>query len=199
MARFLHRHDARRVEPGIPQDPEPRKESPMKLRHLAAWFSGMALLGTGATFLGAQTPQPLREGPGPARIDPGKLRAEVIKLRTEVETLRFDYDLARNTLLEDVKTEKALWMAGGLMGAVSEIQAAIIEPGAKHPAAAPRQATEQDRKKEAEAAKAEEQFEKKLAEAIADRKKELARKYALLAAKQLDLEDAERNYRAIAR
>jgi hypothetical protein len=171
----------------------------LKLRHLAAWFSGVALLGTGATLLWAQPPQPQPSREGPVRIDREKLRAEVIRLRTEVEMLRFDYDLARNTLLEDVKTEKALWMAGGLIGAVSEIQAAIIEPGAKPPVAAPRQETEQDRKKAAEAAKAEAQFEKKLAEAIADRKKELARKFALLAAKQLDLEDAERNYRAIAR
>jgi hypothetical protein len=79
-----------------------------------------------------------------------------------------------------------------LIGAFSAIQTEINRPGTKPPEVAPRQETEQDRKREAEAAK---QFEKKLEEAVADRKKELARRFALLAAKQLDLEDAERNYR----
>ncbi len=166
----------------------------MKLRHLAAWFSGVALVGTGATLLCAQSPQPPREGP--ARIGRDKLRAEVIKLRTEVEMLRFDYELARDSLLEEVKLKRGLKMAGGLMALGTSIQAAINGEPAR---VAPRRESEQDRKKAAEAAKAAEQQEKK-AEAeeaafIAERKKELARRFTLLAARRLDLEDAERNYR----
>jgi hypothetical protein len=170
----------------------------MKLRHLAAWISGVALVGTGATLLCAQSPQPPREGP--VRIGRDKLRAEVIKLRTEVEMLRFDYELARDGLLEELKIERGLKMAGGMIAFGTSIQAAINqEAGAEPPRVAPRRETEQDRKKAAEAAKAAEREEKKAeaqeAAIIAERKKELARLFALLAEKRLDLEDAERNYR----
>ena len=169
----------------------------MKLRQLAAWFTGVALLGTGATLLCAQPSQPA--GEARPRIDRGKLRAQVIELRTEVEMLRFDYELARDGLLEEVKIERGLKMAGGLIGSFSAIQVAINKDAAQPPGGARRQETEQDRKKATEAAKAAEQEEKKneaeLTAVIAERKKELARKFKLLSEKRLDLEDAEQKYR----
>ncbi len=169
----------------------------MKFRHLAAWFSVVALLGLGATFIRAQPPQ--RPHEVPVRVNRDQLRAEIVKLRTEVEMLRFDYELARDGLKEDVKTEKALKMAGGMMQSVFAMQSAINEASAKTPGEAPRQTSEQDRRKKTEEAKKAEQEEKReeaeLAAAIAERKKELARLFALWAKKQLDLEDAERNYR----
>jgi hypothetical protein len=169
----------------------------MKLRPLVAWCSGVALLVTGATLLCAQPPQPQREVPN--RIDRGKLRAEIVKLRTEVEMLRFDYELARDGVLEELKLGRSLKMAGGMMGLGLAMQSAINGATTNPAGAAPRKASEEDRKKAAEAARAEEQEEKKLAaeEAafIAEQKKELTRRFALLAEKRLDLEDAERNYR----
>ncbi len=170
----------------------------MNLKHRAVWFSGVAFLGAGATLLFAQPPQPAREAQ--ARVDRTKLRVEVVRLRTEVEMLRFDYELARDGLLEEVKIERGLKMAGGMMGAFSAMQVGINEKGGEPSGAARRQETEQDRKKAAEAAKAAEQEEKKgriwqMTAVIAERKKELAFKFALLEEKRLDLEDAERSYR----
>jgi hypothetical protein len=171
----------------------------MKFRHLAPWFSMVALLVVGATFIRAQPPEQRREGP--ARIDRGKLRAEIIKLRTEVEMLRFDYELARDGLLDEVKMSRGLRMVGPLMGLGAAIQSAVNEAGSQPPGAAPRQKSQAHQKKAAEEAKAAEREEKKQeaeeAAAIAERKKELARRFALLSEKRLDLEDAERNYREI--
>ena len=165
----------------------------MKLRHLAAWFSGVALLGTGATLLCAQPQQSPRDGP--VRTDREKLRAKVIKLRTEVEMLRFDYELARDGVLEEVKLYRSLNMAAGLMSSVSVIQQAVATP----PGPAPRQKSAQDRKEAAEADKAALQAEKKnaaeLAAFVAEQKKELTRQFALLAETRLHLADAERSYR----
>jgi hypothetical protein len=194
MSEPILRLDSRRARRTFPADLEPWKEPQMKFRHFAAWFSVVALLGMGATLIRAQPPQRPREGP--VRPDRARLRAEVIRLRTEVEMLRFDYDLARDGLIEDVKTEKGFKMAGEMMGA---IQFSINEAGAKPPGEPPRQETEQARKKAAQEAKKADEEEKReaaeLAAAIAERKKELARRFASLAEKQLDLEDAERNYR----
>ncbi|WP_237722420.1 hypothetical protein [Singulisphaera acidiphila] len=180
----------------------------MKLRHLAAWFSGVALLGTGATFLGAQPPQPQRVAP--ARTERDKLRAEIVELRTESEMLRFDYELARDIVLEERKMSRSMKMAGQLMGAVGDLQVTINESQVEQPGLAP----EQDRKKATEIAKAAEQEKRKAAQAaalenrkaveemakeeaafIAEQKKDLTRRFALLAEKRLDLEDAERRYR----
>ncbi|APW64025.1 hypothetical protein [Paludisphaera borealis] len=179
----------------------------MRMRHLAAWFSGAALLGTGATLLWAQPPQPQRAAPAQAERD--KLRAEVIKLRTESEMLRFDYELARDGVLEELKMGRSMKMAGQLMGAFGGLQAAINEPQAEPPGLAPGQVPEPDQGKAAEAAKAAKQEEKKAAlenskaaeemakqEAafIAEQKKDLGRRFTLLTEKRLELEDAERNY-----
>lgn len=180
----------------------------MKLRHLAAWFSGVVLLGTGATLLRAQPASGPREPR--ARNDRGELRAEIVRLRTEVEMLRFDDDLARDGLLEDVKAEKSLKMAGQMIGfgfalnnAINNaIDESIERPPVvteKPPVISPRPKSEQDWKREAEAAKAEEQEEKKLAATIPERKKELARRFTLLSEKRLDLEDAERDCRETSR
>jgi hypothetical protein len=170
----------------------------MKVRHLAAWFSAMALLGTGAAFIHAQPPQTAREAP--PRLDRARLRAEVVKLRTEVEMLRFDYDVTREALLEDLKTRGALQLAGGMIQLGASIQNAIVESKENPPGEAPRQPAQPDAKKAAEDAKAVAEAGKKDAaeEAafIAERKKELTPRAAALAAKQMDLEDAERDYRA---
>jgi hypothetical protein len=94
-------------------------------------------------------------------------------------------------------------MAGGMMGAMSAMQTAINQAGANPPDPVAPRKTEADRKKAAEEAKAADQEEKKEAaqEAayLAEAKKELNRLYSQLAAKRLDLEDAERKYGAIAR
>jgi hypothetical protein len=170
----------------------------MRFGHLAAWFSGVALLGTGAALIRAQPPQPPREGP--TRHDRAKLRAEVIKLRTEVEMLRFDYELTRDGLMEDVKTRKALKMAGGMMQLGAAIQTAINEAQTTPPGDAPRHETEQDRRKAAEEArKAQQEEAKEAAEEaafLAERRKELTRRAASWAEKRMDLDDAERDYRA---
>jgi hypothetical protein len=173
----------------------------MTMRHCAAWFSGVALLATTATLLWAQPPQPAREGA--VRGDRAKLRADVVRLRTEVEMLQFDYDVARFLLFEELKFERGLKMAGGFLQLGSAIQSAANEAGAQPPGEAPRQVPAEDRKKSAEAARAAELQEKKEAAeeaaALAKRKKELARVFTALAEKRLDLEDAERNYRAAVR
>lgn len=173
----------------------------MNWRHVATWCSGLALIGMGATLLRGQPPQPLHDVA--VRVDREKLRAEVVKLRTEVEMLRFDYELARDGLLEELKIARGLRMAGGMMGAVAAIQTAMNQAGTNSPDVAQRQPSEQDKKKAAEEAKAAEQEEKKqtAAEAayIAEQKKELNRFYALLAARRIDLEDAEQRYRETAR
>jgi hypothetical protein len=169
----------------------------MKWRHLAAWFSGVALLGTGATVLWGQPPQAPREVP--ARTQRDQIRAEVVRLRTEVEMLRFDYELKRDGFLEELKISRGLRMGGQLFSAVGAIQSAINRAGEDQPGEAAKRESEQDRKKAAEEAKAAEQEEKKEAAAeaaaIAEAKKELARLYSLLAEKRLELEDAERLYR----
>ncbi len=63
----------------------------------------------------------------------------------------------------------------------------------------PPKPSEQERKKAAEEAKKAEQEEKReeaeIAKFVAERKKELTRRFGLLEEKRLDLEDAERNYR----
>lgn len=160
----------------------------MKRRRLTACLAALALFGTAATLLRADPP----------RADRTRLRAEVVRLRTEVEMLRFDYELARDALLEDLKLRRGLKMAGGMISFGSALQSALNEAGQEP--AAPRPETDHDRKKAADAAKAAEREEKKdaaeEASFIAGRKKELARLFSLLAAKQLDLEDAERLYRA---
>jgi hypothetical protein len=160
----------------------------MKWRQIAAWSVGVAVLGT--TILFAQSPRQDR---------PDKLRAEVVRLRTEAEMLRFDYELAHDRLLEDLKTARGLRTMGGLIGLGASLQAAMNDAST---GAAPRPKSEPERRQEAEAAKAAELEEKKAeaAEAtfIAEQKKELARRFALLAQKQLDLEDAERKYREAA-
>ena len=169
----------------------------MTFRLLAAWCSGVLLLGTAATLTRAQPPQPARHAP--VRFDRARLRAEVIKLRTEVEILRFDYDLTRDGLMEDVKLRRSLKLAGGMMQFGTALQSAINDAGTRPPGEAPRTEPEQDRKKAALAAKKAEQEEKQEAaeEAafLADRKKDLIRRAASLAEKQIDLEVAERSYR----
>ncbi len=166
----------------------------MNSRHLAAWCSGVALVVIGTTFLSAQPP---REAP--ARNGRDNLRAEIVKLRTEVEMLRFDYELVRDRLLEDLKLERGLKMAGGMIQVGTAIQSAINQASANAPPEAPRQPTREDKRKAAEAQKAAEEAEKKEAAeeaaAIAERKKELIRLFTLLSEKRLDLEDAERSYR----
>lgn len=174
----------------------------MNLRLLAAWISGLALLGTGAAMLRAQPPQAPRQAQ--ARSERDKLRAEVIRLRTEVEALRFDYELARDNFLEELKMGRGLKMAGAMFGLAGAMQSAVNQAEDKPPGEAPPKETEQDRKKAAGAAKAvADQQEKKQAAQetamIAEAKKELASKFALLTAKRLDLEDAERNYREFPR
>lgn len=168
----------------------------MDRRHLAAWSFGMALLGAGATLLWAQPPKP--RGEAPPGIERGRLRAEVIRLRTEVEMLRLDYDLARDGLLEELKVERGLKMAGGMMQVGFAIQSAI-QAGQNPPADAPQKPSAPDPKAEAEAAEAEKKEQAKEAAFVAERKKELARRYAAWAEKRLDLEDAERVYREGAR
>jgi hypothetical protein len=169
----------------------------MKWGHLVVWLSGAALLGTGATILCAQPPQPRREAPSGARRD--ELRAEVVKLQTEVEMLRLDYELARDELLEDLKLRRGLKMAGGMIQLGAAIQSAVNEATAQPAGAAPRPEPERDPKQAAEAEKAAAEEERKEATEqaafIGERKKELARLFESLARRRLDLEDAERRYR----
>jgi hypothetical protein len=173
----------------------------MRWGHLVVWLSGAALLGTGATILCAQPPQPRREAPTGVRRD--ELGAEVVKLQTEVEMLRLDYELARDGLLEDLKLRRGLKLAGGMMQVGAAIQSAINDATAQPPGAAPRREPEPDPKKAAEAEKAAEEEERKEAaeEAafIGERKKELARRFESLARRRLDLEGAERRYREVPR
>jgi hypothetical protein len=173
----------------------------MKLRHLAATTCAMALIGTGASFLLAQTPPSPQ--PGPGRPAQARLRAEVIRFRTEVEMLRFDYELARDVLLEDLKTRRSLQMLGPMMQLGGAIQSAINAAGTNPPDEAPKKKSKEDLKKEAEEAKKAEEVQKKEeaeeAAFIVERKKKLASIFASLAEKRLDLEDAERRYNDLVR
>ena len=175
----------------------------MKVRSLEVWLAGLALLGTGAAVLFAQPPQPAASSGAAARTGRDKVRAQVITLRTEVEMLRLDYELAREGLLEELKMSRGLKMAGGLIGFGVKIQNAMNQGATNAPATAPPPESEQDRRKAADEAKAAEQEEKKQAamEAayVAERKQELSRLFALMEAKRLDLEDAERHYRELSR
>jgi hypothetical protein len=178
----------------------------MKIRHLAACLSAIALLGMGSTLLRAQAPQRPADGKvevvppeGHVRVDVIQMRTEIIQLRTEIEMLQLDFDLARNDLLEDVKTEKSLKMAGQMMQIGGMIQSAIYEASKPDDERRPKK-TDQERKKQAEEARNEQEEEKKsqaqYAAALAERKKEIARLAGSLASKRLDLEDVERQYRA---
>jgi hypothetical protein len=118
------------------------------------------------------------------RLDRPKIRAEVQRLRAEVETLQLDYDLARADLMEDAKLIKGMALAGGLMSALGGL-------GAQAPVKTAQANDAEARKAEREAKKADDEQ----AAYIADKKKELARIAGALAAKRLDLEDAERRYR----
>jgi hypothetical protein len=165
----------------------------MKARQIAVLVSGVALLGTVATLLRAQPAGPGGQNNRP--IGRAKLRAEVIKLRIEVEMLRFEYEQLRGAANDELKLVRGLNMAGSMMAIGAALNGAGPNPRA---GAAPGQKSDADRKIEAEAAKAAEQAEKQQAaqeaEFIAEAKKQLAQKYAPLAAKQMDLEDAEREY-----
>lgn len=114
--------------------------------------------------------------------------------------LQFDFDLCRNTLLDDIKTERSIRMVGGMMQFAGAIQTAINDASTRPSGEAPPPAPKVDPKKEAEEAKQAEAKEKKEraeeAALIADRKKELASLATALASKRLDLEDAERGYLA---
>jgi len=167
----------------------------MELRRISAWIVGAALIASGATLLRAQPAAQPAEAPVPSNR--GALRARIIKLRTETEMLRLDYELARESLLEELKIVRGLKLAGGLFQLGAAVQDAVNESGEKAPGVAP---TPETRKQSAEAAKAAELEEKKAAAEqaayVAESKKELARLFTSLSEKRLDLEDAERAYRA---
>lgn len=167
----------------------------MQLRHLAAWLAVASLVGGGAALLRAQ---PAAEPPGRASKEQAdRIRSRIIELRTDVEMLRFDYELERDELLEDLKIARGLELAGGFMAFGAALQPGVNAAGDKPPGEAPPLSPEQARKEAAEKAKAaesEKQDQAKRAAFIEERKKELCRRYALLSAKRLDLEDAERSY-----
>ena len=103
----------------------------MKLRKLAAWICGLAAFGAGVTILWAG-PQSARET-GQLGSKGASCAAEIIKLRTEVEMLRFDYELQRDGVLEELKIERGLRMAGGMIGLGVSLQNAINGTGVKPP------------------------------------------------------------------
>lgn len=169
----------------------------MTLKHIAVYFSGMVVLGMGSILLFAQSPQPPHATP--IRVERVKLRAEVIKLRTEVEMLRLDYEFARDMLRQEMSMNIGLQLVGVVSKAVSEVRDPSHITGAKPTDTEKRQESE----KAAGAAKAaNEQEKKELAEeaaTMAENKKQLRSMYTVLAAKQMDLEDAERSYREASR
>lgn len=113
--------------------------------------------------------------------------------------LQIDYELARESLLEELKIARGLKLAGGLFQFGAAIQDAVNDSGEKPPGVAP---TPEALRQSAEAAKAAEQEDKKAtaeqAAYVAERKKELASLFTALSEKRLDFEDAERAYRATA-
>lgn len=165
----------------------------MIIRRLTTWLFGFALLVTGVALAFAQQAQPPRERS--TRADREKLRAQIVKLRTEVEMARFDYDYARDDLLEGLKTVKGLKMGFQMLGSVRVVEGSAATEEAKKRSAA-------DRKKERKEEQAAEEEEKKdraeMAEVIAKHKPELIRLFTLLSEKRMDLEDAERQYREAA-
>jgi hypothetical protein len=177
----------------------------MKLRHLAAWIFGAALIGMGATFLRAQQLQAPREGA--ALVGRDKLRADIIKLRTEVERLDFDYQIAREFLRGDVSSLaqhyaelrldkiKVFEVVGGLDWSIT-----IKDGTDSKPAEGDAQQTpDLERKTAPEESTAPVLDLSGEAAVIAAMKKELARHFAILAEKRLDLDDAERRYRELSR
>jgi hypothetical protein len=176
----------------------------MTLRNFSTWLSAGAIVVTGVTILMVQPALSQNAAPATNRE---KLRAEVIKLRTETEMLRFDYELARERVLEQLKMARSMMLGGQLIGAVSRFQVSINEAQAEAGSLPPgrplnqarKQAVEEENKKAELAAeqanrKAEAELAKQEATFIADEKKELIRLYTLLAQKQMDLEDAQKRY-----
>jgi hypothetical protein len=168
----------------------------MTFRHPVPWLSGIALLSIGAICLFAQQPQPPREGP--AQTERDKLRAKFITLQTEVEMARFDYELARDSLLEELKIFRGLKMGFEFLGSF-QITTTIKTTDTDAAQGAPSQESEEERKKAAEEAQEAERREQEYAAqttaAVAKAKVELTRLFTLLSEKRLDLEDAERQYR----
>ena len=129
--------------------------------------------------------------------------------------LRLDYELARHELLDELKMIRGLRTAGELIGIGASVQnafnQAVVNPidslpppeareAPKTPAAEAKAAEKAEKEHAtAEAAKESEKAEKENAAAlsaeIAARKKVLAHLFALLEAKRLDLDEAERRYR----
>jgi hypothetical protein len=153
----------------------------MTWRHRTAWAVGAVLIGMGATILWAQPP---REDA--ARGDRARLRASIVRLRTEAEMLRLDYEAARDGVLEELKLERGLRMAGSAMGIGLAIESAVSggdEAKAARAEAAKARVTEYAKAQGDDAA------------FLAERKTKLAPLFARLAETRLDLEDAERAYR----
>jgi hypothetical protein len=86
-------------------------------------------------------------------------------------------------------------MMGGVMSFAAEFNAAVENAEADEPGVPQPDDSELDPKEAAEQAKAAQEQDQQEATFLAEQKKELARRFAHVAEKRLDLEDAERKYR----
>lgn len=136
-----------------------------------------------------RTPQP-NAGDGAQ----SKLRDRLIELRVEIELLRFDYELARDDSLENLKIQKGFNMMGCVMEAFARGPQESKEDREKNRTDEEKEADAKANSENEERQKEAEKFTEERNSYILQIKKELGRRFTLLSEKRLELEDAERTY-----
>jgi hypothetical protein len=165
-------------------------EADMTRRILAVWFGGLTLFAAPSH---GQEPQAPPQAAKPS--DRTRLRAEVVRLRAEVEMLGLDLEIERADLLEDLKSRKGLEMLGGMMSLGNAVQSGTNRAAANRRQAPPR-AVAEEKAARAEMEWAQKKADEEKAKLLSKRKQTIARLAATLAERRLDLDDAERQYRA---
>jgi tryptophan 2,3-dioxygenase len=149
-----------------------------RVRSMTLTCGLVAVLALGAVTL--TRAQPPGQDPEPSAQQ--KLRGRIIDLRTEVEVLQLEHDAMRAALLKALQELEEADLSAGSLGEISD---RMSQRNADTP-----QERLQAHQKNARTQRTE------FRAAVAKKRQEFERKCRALSEKHLDLEDAERRYRA---